>query len=105
MTNKEKFLASAGIREKPFEVEFNGAKLSGIVRIHGAKKYREIIKSFFDENGMTVMAEQFLNIEDRTPIFSADEMDAVLPDALFEKLSAVFIEANTGRNPEESKKK
>ena len=95
MTEFEKFLASSGLHEEPFELTFNGARLTGIVKIHPARKYREIMQEF----DLPKLAEQFLTIEDRQPLFSK-ELEALLPDVLIAKLCNVFIKANTGRDPE-----
>lgn len=103
MTFKEQFIASAAIREKPFEVIFNGSALKGIVRIHPARKYREIIDEL-SEKGLSVLQEQFLNAEDRTPMFSGQEMDELLPDAIICDLYAEFVKANTGSDPRKNKK-
>jgi hypothetical protein len=74
---------------------FNGARLAGVVKIHPAKKYREIMQEF----DLPKLAEQFLTIEDRQPLFNK-ELEALLPDVLIAKLCNVFIKANTGRDPE-----
>lgn len=95
MTEFEKFLASGGLHEEPFEVVFNGARLAGIVKIHPARKYREIMQEF----DLPKLAEQFLAIEDRQPLFNKD-LEDLLPDVLIAKLCNVFIKANTGRDPE-----
>ena len=103
MTFKEQFIASAAIREKTFEVAFNGATLKGIVRIHPAKKYREIM-SELAEKGLAVLQEQFLNAEDRSPMFGEQDIDDVLPDSLICDLYAEFVKANTGNDPRKPKK-
>lgn len=95
MTEFEKFLASGGIHEEPFELVFNGARLAGVVKIHPAKKYREIMQRF----DLPLLAEQFLSLEDHMPLFNK-ELEELLPDVLIEKLCNVFIKANTGRDPE-----
>lgn len=95
MTEFEKFLASGGLHEEPFELVFNGARLAGVVKIHPAKKYREIMQEF----DLPKLAEQFLTIEDRQPLFNK-ELEDLLPDVLIAKLCNVFIKANTGRDPE-----
>lgn len=95
MTEFEKFLASGGLHEEPFELNFNGARLAGIVKIHPAKKYREIMQAF----DLQLLADQFLTIEDHSPLFSKNIED-LLPDVLIAKLCNVFIKANTGRDPE-----
>lgn len=95
MTEFEKFLASGGLHEEPFELVFNGARLAGIVKIHPARKYREIMQEF----DLPKLAEQFLTIEDRQPLFNR-ELEELLPDVLIAKLCNVFIKANTGRDPE-----
>lgn len=98
---RDQFLASAAIREKVFEIKFNGASLKGIVRIHPAKTYRDIMSRLtLEENGLAILAEQFLNAEDRSPMFTADEFDSRLPDSVMVKLYHEFIKANTGRDPE-----
>lgn len=102
MTFKEQFIASAAIREKPFELIFNGAALKGIVRIHPAKKYREIIDEL-TEKGLPVLQDQFLNAEDRSPMFGQN-IDEVLPDAVICDLYAEFVKANTGNDPRKPKK-
>jgi len=103
MTFKEQFIASAAIREKPFELIFNGAALKGIVRIHPAKKYREIIDEL-TEKGLPVLQDQFLNAEDRSPMFDGQNIDEVLPDAVICDLYAEFVKANTGNDPRKPKK-
>jgi hypothetical protein len=95
MTELEKFLASGGLREEPFELTFNGARLVGVVKIHPARKYREIMQNF----DLPLLAEQFLSLEDHAPLFST-ELEELLPDVLIAKLCNVFIHANTGRDPE-----
>ena len=95
MTEFEKFLTSGGLHEEPFDLTFNGARLAGVVKIHPAKKYREIMQDF----DLPKLAEQFLSIEDHSPLFSK-ELEALLPDVLIAKLCNVFIKANTGRDPE-----
>jgi hypothetical protein len=95
MTELEKFLASGGLHEEAFELIFNGARLAGVVKIHPAKKYREIMQRF----DLPLLAEQFLSLEDHTPLFNR-ELEELLPDVLIAKLCNVFIKANTGRDPE-----
>lgn len=95
MTEFEKFLASGGLHEEPFELMFNGARLAGLVKIHPARKYREIMQDF----DLPKLADQFLSIEDRRPLFNK-ELEELLPDVLIAKLCNVFIKANTGRDPE-----
>lgn len=95
MTEFEKFLASGGLHEEPFELVFNGARLAGVVKIHPAKKYREIMQRF----DLPLLAEQFLSLEDHAPLFNK-ELEALLPDVLIAKLCNIFIKANTGRDPE-----
>jgi hypothetical protein len=95
MTELEKFLASGGLHEEAFELIFNGARLAGVVKIHPAKKYREIMQQF----DLHLLAEQFLSVEDRTPLFNK-ELEELLPDVLIAKLCNIFIKANTGRDPE-----
>jgi hypothetical protein len=95
MTELEKFLASSGLHEEPFELTFNGARLTGVVKIHPARKYREIMQEF----DLPKLADQFLTIEDRQPLFNK-ELEALLPDVLIAKLCNIFIKANTGRDPE-----
>ena len=96
MTEREKFLASPGLREEPFEIEFNGAKLAGIVRIHPAKLYDELMADI----SYDMLSRQFLAIEDRMPLFTAEELTGLLPDIVLQKLCAVFVKANTGKAPE-----
>ncbi len=94
MTALEKFLSSAGVREKPFEINFNGAVLSGLVRIHPAAEYSELIE-LMDEKKL---AEQFFNSDmERSPMFSAEPIEKILPDGALKMLANVFIEANTGK--------
>lgn len=94
MTALEKFLSSAGVREKPFEINFNGAVLAGLVRIHPAAEYEELIKTMDEKT----LAAQFLNADiERSPMFPPEPIEKILPDGVIKMLAGAFIEANTGK--------
>lgn len=98
MTALEKFLSSAGVREKPFEINFNGSTLSGLVRIHPAADYKELIELMDEEK----LAEQFLNADiERTRMFDPGTIEKKIPDAVLKMLGLIFIEANTGKKKED----
>lgn len=101
MTAREEFLASAGIREERFELLHNDARLVGIVRIHPAKRYRELMQ--LDNISFEMLADQFQTIEDRSPLFAADELESILPEVVLEKLCRIFVKANTGKDPADIK--
>lgn len=99
MTARDEFLAAAGLREELFELVHNKAVLRGLVKIHPARRYREIMQ----ELTFAALAEQFIDIEMRQPLFKGDELEKLLPDVVLEKLCNIFVKANTGRDPEKIK--
>lgn len=99
-TAKAQFLAASGIREEIFELKHNNATLAAIVRIHPARRYREIIAKISDPKyGFELFSEQFLTIEDHKKLFTAKEFEDRLPDVFVQKLCNVFVKANTGVDP------
>lgn len=102
MTSLETFLSSPAVREKPFEIKFNGGVLSGLVRIHPAADYRNIVFKTPDEEFSEKIAEQLLNADpQRSLMFAPGTIEKTLPEGVIRMLSEVFVEANTGKKKED----
>lgn len=99
MTARDEFLAAAGLREELFELTHNKAVLRGLVKIHPARRYREIMQNLT----FAALAEQFIDIETQQPLFKGDELEKLLPDVVLEKMCNLFVKANTGKDPEQIK--